>query len=183
MEKDRSTVNVLVLELATMIVAIALAFNADTLTTTQFRVDALLRFIIVTMVVIWFWWNYVMDRLEFPPRTGSFPFLDVLILVLISLFPIVLRAGRFDYTAGLLAVLMIVWAAMLVEIVRENPEVDETRRKGLIREAYERALVGLIFALSVVTYFISYVAGYALFVATVFIIIIRALLRRRAGGS
>ncbi len=178
MEKDRGTLNVLVLELATMIVAIALAFNADTLSTTSLHVDELVRFIIVNLIVIWFWWSYVMDRLEFPPRTEGFPFLDVLILVLISLFPFVLKAGRFVYVSGLLAVLMLVWAAMLMGVVRENPGLERERRAKLAVEAYARVIVGLIFVVSTLVYFINYVMGYVLFVTTVFVIAIRALIGR-----
>lgn len=178
MERDRSTVNVLVLELATMIVAIALAFNADTLVSTTLPLGRLIGFIIVNLVVIWFWWSYVMDRLEFPPKTDQFPVLDVLILVLISLIPFVLRLGDISYISGLLAVLMIIWAAMIGEIISENAQIEQLKIAKLKREMYERVTVGVIFALSLIISFVSVVMGYFLFIVIVLVIFLRTITSR-----
>ncbi|MGC8557684.1 MAG: hypothetical protein ACP5NC_01655 [Nitrososphaeria archaeon] len=180
MERDRSTVNVLVLELATMIVAIALAFNADTLVSTTLPLERLIGFIIVNLVVIWFWWSYVMDRLEFPPKTDQFPVLDVLILVLISLIPFVLRLGNILYISGLLAVLMIIWATMIREIVKENAQIEQLKIAKLKREMYERIVVGVIFVMSLIISFISIVIGYFLFITIVLVIFLRSITSRIA---
>jgi uncharacterized membrane protein len=178
MERDRGTVNVLVLELATMIVAIALAFNADTLVSTTLPLGRLVGFIIVNLVVIWFWWSYVMDRLEFPPKTDRFPLLDVLILVLISLIPFVLRLGDISYISGLLAVLMIIWAAMIREIISENVQIEELKIAKLKSEMYQRIAVGIIFIMSLIISFISVVIGYFLFIAIVLVIFLRTITSR-----
>lgn len=176
MEKDRNTVNVLVLELATMIVAIALAFNADTLVSTTLPVGRIIGFIIINLVVIWFWWSYVMDRLAFPPKTDRFPVLDVLILVLISLIPFVLRLANVFYVAGLLAVLMIIWAAMIRGIMKENSStIDQVTVDRLRKEMNQRITVGVILLLSAVISFVSTVVGYALFVFIIFVIFLRTI--------
>ncbi|MGB9734407.1 MAG: hypothetical protein ACP5G6_04460 [Conexivisphaera sp.] len=91
-----------------MIVAIALAFNAQTLSTSRVEPFELTGFIVVNLIVIWFWWSYIMDRLEFPPATRRFPALDVLVLVLIPLIPYMLREANAIYTSGLLSALMFV---------------------------------------------------------------------------
>ncbi|MGC9145580.1 MAG: hypothetical protein ACP5GS_05645 [Nitrososphaeria archaeon] len=118
MSSEKSTLNVLILELATMVVAIALALNADVLST-RIDVSHLISFIMINVMMIWFWWSYVMDRLEFPPRVDSFPLVDVLILILISLIPVVLRSFELPYVAGILAVLMVFWSFMIQEIINQ----------------------------------------------------------------
>ncbi|MEM0097895.1 MAG: hypothetical protein QXY52_06880 [Conexivisphaerales archaeon] len=175
MERDRNTVNVLVLELATMVVAIALAFNADTLVSTTLPLGRLIGFIVVNLVVIWFWWSYVMDRLEFPPKTDQFPLLDVLILVLISLIPFVLRLGNIAYISGLLSALMIIWAIMIREIIRENEQLEQVKKAKLRREMYERVIVGAMLALSLVLSIISEVLGYSLFIVIILVILLRTI--------
>ncbi|MEM0123742.1 MAG: hypothetical protein QXI38_04480 [Conexivisphaerales archaeon] len=175
MERDRNTVNVLVLELATMVVAIALAFNADTLVSTTLPLGRLIGFIVVNLVVIWFWWSYVMDRLEFPPKTDQFPLLDVLILVFISLIPFVLRLGNIAYISGLLSALMIIWAIMIREIIRENEQLEQVKKAKLRREMYERVIVGAMLALSLVLSIISEVLGYSLFIVIILVILLRTI--------
>ncbi|MDG6927788.1 MAG: hypothetical protein JRN26_03105 [Nitrososphaerota archaeon] len=175
MERDRNTVNVLVLELATMVVAIALAFNADTLVSTTLPVGRLIGFIVVNLVVIWFWWSYVMDRLEFPPKTDQFPVLDVLILVLISLIPFVLRLGNIAYISGLLSALMIIWAIMIRGIIRENAQLEDVKEAKLRREMYERVIVGVMLALSLFISVVSTTLGYTLFIIIILVILLRTI--------
>ncbi len=180
MEKDRNTVNVLVLELATMVVAIALAFNADTLVSTTLPLGKLIGFVVVNIIVIWFWWSYVMDRLEFPPKTDQFPVLDVLILVLISLIPFVLRLG-ISYISGLLSALMIIWAIMIRRIMLENVQLEQSKLAKLRREMYERIAVGIMLALSLALSLISDVVGYSLFVIVILLILFRTIGSRLRG--
>jgi uncharacterized membrane protein len=168
-------VNVLVLELATMVVAIALAFNADTLVSTTLPVGRLIGFIVVNLVVIWFWWSYVMDRLEFPPKTDQFPVLDVLILVLISLIPFVLRLGNIAYISGLLSALMIIWAIMIRGIIRENAQLEDVKEAKLRREMYERVIVGVMLALSLFISVVSTTLGYTLFIIIILVILLRTI--------
>ncbi len=174
MERDRNTINVLVLELATMVVAIALAFNADTLVSTTLPVGRLIGFIVVNIIVIWFWWSYVMDRLEFPPKTDQFPVLDVLILVLISLIPFVLRIG-ISYISGLLSALMIIWAFMIKRIISENANIEQIKYAKLMREMHERIVVGLMLALTLILSIISDELGYTLFIIVILVILFRTI--------
>ncbi|BBE41891.1 hypothetical protein [Conexivisphaera calida] len=181
MERDRQTVNVLVLELATMIVAIALAFNAQTLSTSHVEPFELIGFIIVNLIVIWFWWSYIMDRLEFPPATRRFPALDVLVLVLISLIPYVLKEANAIYTSGLLSALMFVWSFMMREIISENAAaLEPSRLRGLRRGMYIRAIAGLVFAASSALSFVNTLYGRAAFAATVFVVFLQIALSRLA---
>ncbi|MGC8661912.1 MAG: hypothetical protein ACP5TZ_05365 [Nitrososphaeria archaeon] len=175
MQRDRNTVNVLVLELATMVVAIALAFNADTLVSTTLPLGRLIGFIIVNVVVIWFWWSYVMDRLEFPPKTDQFPLLDVLILVLISLIPFVLRLEGIAYISGLLSALMIIWAIMIRNIIKENVQLEQVSVAKLRREMYERVAVGVMLALSLAFSLVSATLGYFLFIVIILVILFRTI--------
>ncbi len=174
MKEDQTTLNVLVLELATMIVAIALAFNADSLFSAPFFLGGLIGFIIITIIVIKFWWDYVMDRLEFPPKTNHFPVIDVLILILISLIPFVLRHGL-SYTLGLLAALMIAWAFMTKEIISENLENGNQRIRELRIEMYERIGAGLILAVDSILIIINDILGYSLFLAVLVIMFFRSI--------
>ena len=140
---DRQTLNVLMLELATMVVAIALAFSASFLTV--FRLDLVLVFVFTTAVVIWFWWDYIRDRLLYPPVTSNFPYLDVLVLILISLLPFALRQGSVTYISSVLSVLLLVWALMISRIMSERREtIDERTQDQLRREVVQRAFVGLL---------------------------------------
>ena len=143
---EENTVNVLVLELATMVVAIAIAFGANFLATFDF--SNILYFVFTTSFVIWFWWGYVMDRLEFPPKSLRYPFRDVLVLILISLIPFALRQRDISSFAGTLAALLFVWGFLIDRIVRENTEsLPKERRRKLRLESLGRVVVGLIFAL------------------------------------
>ena len=179
MERDRQTVNVLVLELATMIVAIALAFNAQTLSTSHVEPFELIGFVVVNIIVIWFWWSYIMDRLEFPPATRRFPALDVLVLVLISLIPYVLKEANAIYTSGLLSALMFVWSFMMREIISENAEaLEPSRLRGLRREMHIRAIAGSVFAASSALSFVNAVYGRVAFAATVFVVFLQIALSR-----
>ena len=110
--ESRLTANMLVLELSTMIVAIALAFNAESLKASRLTWTSLVNFVIVNIVVIWFWWRYVVERLGNPPRRNEFPVLDVIILILISVLPVVLRLGNLTYIAGVLAAIAFSWSGM-----------------------------------------------------------------------
>jgi hypothetical protein len=141
--EDRQTLNVLMLELATMVVAIALAFSASFLTV--FNLNDLLVFIFTTAVVIWFWWDYIRDRLLYPPMTPKFPYLDVLVLILISLIPFAIRQTTATYIASVLAVLMIVWALMISRIMSERKDIIDAPTMNQLRtEVVQRATVGFL---------------------------------------
>ncbi len=146
MSYDRQTVNVLVLELATMVVAIAIAFGASFLTT--FQIDDVLYFVFATLFVLWFWWGYVMDRLEFPPLSKSFPFWDVLVLLLIAIIPFALRQREISAFAGTLAAMLFAWGLLIRGIIRENlGSLSAEQRQKLRLESRGRFVVGLILSL------------------------------------
>ena len=63
--EERLAVNVLVLELSTMIVAIALALNAQSIGG-RLTAGSALAFVVVNVVVIYMWWEYVALRLRHP---------------------------------------------------------------------------------------------------------------------
>ncbi|MCL4518025.1 MAG: hypothetical protein M1587_02380, partial [Thaumarchaeota archaeon] len=120
MSYDRQTVNILVLELATMVVAVAVAFGANFLS--NFDLADVLYFIFATSVAIWFWWGYVMDRLEFPPKSQRFPLMDVVVLVLIALIPFALRQRNISALSGTLAAVLFAWALLIRRIIHENSD-------------------------------------------------------------
>lgn len=141
--EDRQTINVLVLELATMVVAIALTFSASFLTV--FRLEDVVIFVASSVVVIWFWWDYVMDRLRYPPLSTSFPYLDVLVLISISIIPFAVRENSIAYVSGVISFLLVVWALMMSRIVSERGSVMSTETASEIRdEVVQRASVGLL---------------------------------------
>ena len=126
-----------------MVVAIALAFSASFLTV--FRLDIVVVFVFITSVVIWFWWDYIRDRLLYPPVTSNFPYLDVFVLILISLLPFALRQGSVAYISGVLAVLLLVWALMLSRVISERSgSLDGGTMVQLRREVVQRALMGIL---------------------------------------
>ena len=122
---------VLIMELATMVVAIALAFLASSLSTYSSQaIQTIVEFVIISTVVVWFWWSYVVERIEYPFKTFKFPFYDVLILITISLIPFVYKIGGIMYIAGLLSFLMFFWSLMLIEIKNEYIDsINEIERK------------------------------------------------------
>jgi hypothetical protein len=71
MSQDKQTGNLLILELASMVVAISLAFISTFVVSLDF--NAILSFVFTNTIVIWFWWGYVMDRL-IPTKNHSFSF-------------------------------------------------------------------------------------------------------------
>jgi len=145
--ESRLTANMLVLELSTMIVAIALAFNAQSLEASRLTWASLVNFVIVNIVVIWFWWRYVVERLGNPPRRSEFPVLDVIILILISVLPVVLRTGNLTYVAGVLAAIAFSWSGMVWRSLRDLTLPAEVRG-DLRRETTARLAVGSLFAAS-----------------------------------
>jgi hypothetical protein len=182
---DRQTLNVLMLELATMVVAIALAFSANFLT--AFDMNDLLMFVFTTAVVIWFWWDYIRDRLLYPPMTSNFPYLDVLVLILISLIPFALRQNNITYVSGVLSFLLIVWALMISRIMSESKAVLDVARNNQLRtEVVQRASVGFLLLADTV------VSAYAKVVATLLLsLLVTAVIgwsffsraRKQGGGS
>jgi hypothetical protein len=169
-EHDKQTQNVLVLELATMVVAIALALAANYLGSFNFR--TILYFVFATAVVIWFWWGYVMDRLAYPQRTGKFPLADVFVLIFISLIPFALRQGEVYALSATLAAVLMSWSFMIYGIIRENGDkLTRDARRKLALEVEQRFIVGLLLVADVVIDLIRPDIGFILlFVPGVFAI-------------
>ncbi len=164
MAQDKQTVNVLVLELATMVVAISLAFTATFVA--SFDINTVVAYIFSNVVVIWFWWGYVVDRLSFPPKTLAFPLLDILILIMISLVPFALKLRETYYIASVVGVLIIVWAFLIRLIMSEyRGELSPQTEGALFVEVRQRLTIGPLFvADAALSYFLP-AAGLLAFVA------------------
>ncbi len=173
-EEARLTANMLVLELSTMIVAIALAFNAQSLEASGITVYSLADFIVTNVVVVWFWWRYVVERLSYPPRTSEFPFLDIVVLILISTLPVVFRTGSLTYLAGVMSAIAFTWAAMLLEVLRD-PRVMGEAKLELRQEAYARTAIGVLFAAAAGLYEVSRPVAHLVFAVTVLLLAYRVL--------
>ncbi len=173
-EEARLTANMLVLELSTMIVAIALAFNAQSLETSGITVASLADFIVTNVVVVWFWWRYVIERLSYPPRTSEFPVLDIVVLLLISALPVVMRTGRLVYLAGLMAAIAFTWAGMLAGVLRD-PRVSLETRADLRQEAYARTAIGVLFTASAAIYMVMRPLAHLVFAVTVVLLAYRVI--------
>lgn len=171
MAHDKQTQNVLVLELATMVVAIALALAADYLA--SFSLNTILNFIFATAIVIWFWWGYVMDRLAYPQRTGKFPLEDVLVLIFIALIPFALRQDEIYALSLTLAAVLLAWALMIYGIIRENgSSLARDARRKLSLEVEQRVIVGLLLVLDAAIDLKHPAIGFALlFIPGVFAIV------------
>jgi hypothetical protein len=173
--ESRLTANMLVLELSTMIVAIALAFNAESLEASRLTWASLVNFVVVNIVVIWFWWRYVVERLGNPPKRNEFPVLDVIILILISVLPVVLRTGDLTYIAGVLAAIAFSWSGMVWESLRD-PTLPAEVRGDLRRELTARLAVGSLFAASAALYGVgARMVSQAVFIVTIAVIAYRVL--------
>jgi len=174
--ESRLTANMLILELSTMIVAIALAFNAESLEASRLTWASLVNFVIVNIVVIWFWWRYVVERLGNPPRRSEFPVLDVIILILISVLPVVLRTGDLTYIAGVLAAIAFSWSGMVWGSLRDLTLPAEVRG-DLRREMTARLAVGSLFAASAALYAVgARIVSQAVFIVTIAVIAYRVLM-------
>jgi len=174
--ESRLTANMLILELSTMIVAIALAFNAQSLEASRLTWASLVNFVVVNIVVIWFWWRYVVERLGNPPRRSEFPVLDVIILILISVLPVVLRTGDLTYIAGVLAAIAFSWSGMVWGSLRDLALPAEVRG-DLRREMTARLAVGSLFAASAALYAVgARMVSQAVFIVTIAVIAYRVLM-------
>jgi membrane protein YdbS with pleckstrin-like domain len=142
-EKDLVTVNLLILELATMVVAIAMAFTAQLISQLRsITLYEIIEFFLITVIVIWFWWIYVMERLEYPPKSDVFPVYDVLILISISLIPLVYRNGGLRYLSALFSFMMLSWSFMIYHIIKEHSEdITKEEEKFLRTEAKLRICI------------------------------------------
>lgn len=94
-----------------------------------------------------------MDGLEFPSATRRFPALDVLVLVLISLIPYVLKKANAIYTSGPLSAPMFAWSLVMREITSENAAALEPL--GLRGEMRTRAIAGSAFAATAFVVFLQ----------------------------
>ena len=158
MSYDKQTVNILVLELATMVVAVAIAFSATLLTVFDLR--SIFSFVFATILVIWFWWGYVMDRLEFPPKGNRFPLMDVLVLVFISLIPFALRQAAVSPLSGTLAAILVAWALVIRRIRREYGGAASPERMHVLElEVDQRLVVAALLVVSALLGAVSDTAG------------------------
>ena len=164
---------VLIMELATMVVAIALAFLASSLSTYSSQaIQTIVEFVIISTVVVWFWWSYVVERIEYPFKTFKFPFYDVLILITISLIACVYKIGGIMYIAGLLSFLMFFWSLMLIGIKNEYIDsINEIERKIFNFEIRSRIIITLVSAFTVIVAYFSIFYGIIVFTFVIVIII------------
>jgi len=131
--------------------------------------------VVVNIVVIWFWWRYVVERLGNPPRRSEFPVLDVIILILISVLPVVLRTGNLTYIAGVLAAIAFSWSGMVWGSLRDLTLPAEVRG-DLRRETTARIAVGSLFAASAALYSVgAHLLSQAVFIVTIAVIAYRVL--------
>lgn len=173
--EERLTANVLVLELSTMIVAIALALDSQSLEG-RLSLGSLLDFIVVNIVVIYFWWDYVVNRLHYPPPQDRFPLLDVIILMLISVLPAALRSGNELYISGIMASMSFAWSYIIRGFSRQGG-LPRQAVEDLRRESRVRAWVGALFLASMAAELVSRPLGHLLLVMTVILLAYRALVR------
>ncbi|MGC8980642.1 MAG: hypothetical protein ACP5KL_04000 [Thermoplasmata archaeon] len=146
-EKDLVTVNLLILELATMVVAIALAFTAQLISQLRsITLYEIIEFFLITVIVIWFWWIYVMERLEYPPKSDVFPVYDVLILISISLIPLVYRNGGLRYLSALFSFMMLSWSFMIYHIIKEHSEDITKEEERFLRTEAKLRICIVIFS-------------------------------------
>ncbi|MDG6965413.1 MAG: hypothetical protein JRM75_01935 [Nitrososphaerota archaeon] len=180
MAQDRQTVNVLVLELATMVVAISLAFTTTFVATLDLY--TVVSYIFTNIIVIWFWWGYVVDRLAYPPKTMNFPILDIFILILISLLPFALKLGGTSYIAGVVGMIIIVWAFLIRFILKEyGGEMAPERSRSLRAEVKQRLIIGPLFVIDAgLTYFTPPVGPVLFDILVLSLIAWNASNRRRA---
>ncbi|AFZ69949.1 hypothetical protein Calag_0163 [Caldisphaera lagunensis DSM 15908] len=179
MSEEKLTTNVLILELSTMIVAIALAFNSQSLNYYTISLPAIIDYIIVNVLVIWFWWRYISDRFKYPIKTNNFPLYDVLLLIIISLLPEILRTQDIFYLTGTLAALAFLWALMLRRIIREYANtIDQQSLVSLRHQINIRSSMGLLFLISFAASFISQIIGRLIFILIIFAIIYSVFIDR-----
>ncbi len=177
MSEEKLTTNVLILELSTMIVAIALAFNAESLNNYMISLGEIINYVIVNVLVIWFWWRYIRDRFKYPIKTDSFPLYDVLLLIIISLIPEVLRSQDTFYLSGTFAVLAFLWFLMLRDILKNYEKtMDQQSLKILKHQIKIRFYMGIIFLVSFALNFMSRIIGQIIFALIIFMVIYNELM-------
>ena len=185
MSYEKQTVNLLILELATMVVAVAIAFGANFLTT--FDLSDILFFIFATSVAIWFWWGYVMDRLEFPPRSQGFPFIDVIVLILIALIPFALHQGHIYVVSGTLAAILVAWALLIRSMIRENSDSPREKILRLRREVIQRFAIAALLVLDTFISFTEPELGFAslflLYLSGAVAVVSNILIRRKSDAG
>ncbi|MGC8860328.1 MAG: hypothetical protein ACP5QH_03885 [Thermoplasmata archaeon] len=179
-EKDLVTVNLLILELATMVVAIALAFTAQLISQLRsITLYEIIEFFLITVIVIWFWWIYVMERLEYPPKSDVFPVYDVLILISISLIPLVYRNGGLRYLSALFSFMMLSWSFMIYHIIKEHSEdITKEEEKFLRTEAKLRICIVIFSSFTALISFYSTFYSIIIFSLVTLFILMSAYVHR-----
>jgi hypothetical protein len=183
MSDEKLTTNMLILELSTMIVAIALALSAETINSFRLSVISIIDYIVVNIIVIWFWWRYITDRLKYPIKNNSFPATDVFLLIIISLLPVFLETGSIFYLSSALSILAFTWAFLLYNILKQYKEnLHPVLINDLKSQINTRIFMGIIFLFVFTISFISIIMGRSLFLFSILIIIYNSLItviRRR----
>ena len=183
MSDEKLTTNMLILELSTMIVATALALSAETINSFRLSVISIIDYIVVNIIVIWFWWRYITDRLKYPIKNNSFPATDVFLLIIISLLPVFLETGSIFYLSSALSILAFTWAFLLYNILKQYKEnLQPVLINDLKSQINTRIFMGIIFLFVFIISFISIIMGRILFLFSILIIIYNSLItviRRR----
>ena len=165
-----------------MIVAVAVAFGANFLST--FDLADVLYFIFATSVAIWFWWGYVMDRLEFPPKSQRFPLMDVVVLVLIALIPFALRQRNISALSGTLAAVLFAWALLIRRIIHEHStSISADKVHQLKLEVSQRVLVAIMLSVGVLSGLFIPILGLFILYLSGAVAIAWTILTRRSHGS
>lgn len=129
------------LDLSTILVGVAIGFSV--VFATDLGIGGIINFLLVGILILFFWWDYLTHRLKYIRPAMPFPIVDVVILLVISLFPCVIYSITWfqwpSYTilivlGSLFMVWSVWWHHTLKEFSKEIVERGEERESRFQRQ-------------------------------------------------
>ncbi len=132
---DEGSIRSIFLDLSTILVGVAIGFSV--VFATELGIGGIINFLLVGILILFFWWDYLTHRLKYIRPAMPFPIIDVVILLTISLFPCVIYSITWfqwpSYTILLvLGALFTVWSFWWHHTLKEFPK--EIVERGEERE-------------------------------------------------
>ncbi|MFX0069211.1 MAG: hypothetical protein ACFE7S_03450 [Candidatus Hodarchaeota archaeon] len=85
---DEKSIRNIFLDLSTILVGVAIGFSVTF--ATELGIGGIINFLLIGVLILFFWWQYLTHRLKYIRPAMPFPIIDIFILLVISLFPCVM---------------------------------------------------------------------------------------------
>ncbi|MFX0069309.1 MAG: hypothetical protein ACFE7I_09575 [Candidatus Hodarchaeota archaeon] len=146
---DEKSIRNIFLDLSTILVGVAIGFSVTF--ATELGIGGIINFLLIGVLILFFWWQYLTHRLKYVRPAMPFPIIDIFILLVISLFPCVMYSITWfmwpSYSilivlGTLFAIWSVWWHHTIKEFSREIGEHGEGRKTKFERQlSFETAII------------------------------------------